>query len=592
MVDDLSDVNLYLIESVEDAMEFKRWLGGRRDVLAFDTETHGLDWWRHPTRLIQIGDAHTGWAMDAVRWNGVANEALTTYDGELVATNTKFDVHMLEEAGISVPTRKIHDTVVMSKLANPGQPAGLKPLAARLVNPRATAGEQLLKSAMRENGWTWGTVPIDFPPYWQYGALDTVLSSRVWAKLKPDVTPLLDVYETEMACLMLLQRMERKGVMLDFGYITEMIAKLEPWVAEMKAWIKAEFGIENPNANDPCIRYLQDLGFRWPHRTEKGNIALTGEVLRGIDHPFAKALLDFREWDRVLGTYLKNYVEYAHGDLLHASTNINGAKTGRMSIGRPSLQNIPRNEHPRNAFIARPGNRLVLCDYDQIEMRLMAHFSGSTKMIEAIRYGDEMTAAGHPGYDVHSMNARGVYGIDFDEPVPKQKRQITKNSGFAKIFGAGLEQFAHTAQVTVEEARAFLETYDREFPEVTQMQERIQQEAFLSYRDTGDAAVTAPDGRRHVAPKREVYKLVNYLIQGTAASVLKRKMVELDNNGLGDYLVLPVHDELIADVPEDEVDEYGAEMKRVMTDNTTFSVPLTVDHEVVECWGEKYREAS
>ncbi|HEX5782580.1 MAG TPA: DNA polymerase [Solirubrobacteraceae bacterium] len=593
---DLSGVRLRLVETIDDLHELKRWMGGRRTVLGVDTETGGLDWWREPLRTVQLGDADTGWCMDARLWLGAARELIEAYEGPVAFHNAKFDMHFLETNGVDVGRHRVHDTRVMAHLLDPTKSTALKAVSARLVHRAAAAGAAQLKRAMSDAKWTWRTVPVDFGPYWQYAALDPVLTARLYDLFRPQVGASFgEVYELEMACQLVLMGMERRGARVDRDYCAAMMDKLEAYLLEMRSWIKYEFGVENPGSDRQVIARLHADGLRWDKKTEKGNVACDREVLQSLPHPFAAAVIQFRDATKLLKTYLKNFYELADADgLLHASINPLGARTGRMSISRPSMQNLPRSQHPRNAIVAREGNVLVLADYDQIEMRLLAHFAQEQAMIAAIRYGDQMTAAGHKGYDVHSMNARGIYGLGMDEPVPKQKRQVTKNSGFAKIYGAGLAQFARTAAIPEPEAKAFLELYDQRFPGVTRFQHEVIQVAVgrarASQREGGDgmAWVTAPCGRRHPCEVRKTYKLVNYLIQGTAADVFKRALVNVDYAGLADYLVLPVHDEAVADVPADEAEEYGRELVKAMENRDDFAVPLTVDLEQYPVWGHKY----
>lgn len=593
---DFSNVRLRLVETLDDALELRRWMGERRPVLGVDTETGGLDWWREPLRTVQLGDAQTGWTMDARMWLGVTRELLEAYDGPIVFHNAKFDLHFLETNGVPIKRHKVHDTRTMAHLLDPTKSTALKAVSARLVHRAAAAGAAMLKRAMADAKWTWRTVPVDFGPYWQYAALDPVLTARLYELFKPAIdAQYREVYELEMACQLVLMKMERRGAFVDREYCSAMMSKLEAYLEEMRSWIKYEFGVENPGSDRQVVERLHADGLRWDKKTEKGNIACDREVLTSLAHPFAYAVIQYRDALKLLKTYLRNFYELCDGDgRLHASINPLGARTGRMSISRPSMQNLPRSQHPRNAIVAPDGYTLVLADYDQIEMRLLAHFAQEQAMIAAIKYGDEMTAAGHKGYDVHSMNARGIYGLDLDATVPKQKRQVTKNSGFAKIYGAGLAQFCRTAGISEAEGKAFLDLYDVRFPGVTRFQHEVTQVAVQRSRDSqraggdGMAWVISPIGRRHPCEVRKTYKLVNYLIQGTAADVFKQALVHLDYAGLSDYLVLPVHDEAVCEVPNEEVDEYSRELVKAMENRNDFAVPLTVDVEHVDRWGVKY----
>lgn len=506
MPDDLGDVRLHFVDSLDKALELKRWLGERRDVLGVDTETGGLDWWRCDLRTVQIGDHNTGWTIPFPDWGGLVKEIAAEYEGDWTAHNTKFDLHFMETNGVFWKRRRAHDTRVMAHALEPRKATGLKPLSARYIHPRATAGEFMLKSAMRDQGWGWHNIPRDFGPYWQYAALDPVLTSRLWSKMKPQVEAegLSQVYDLEMAVLMVLTDMERRGARIDREYCADVEKQLTPWLDQMRDWIKLEFGISNPGSNPQVIKRLQSDGLTWDKRTAKGNVALDKEVLRELDHPLAKSILLYRDKEKLLNTYIANFLELSdQTGFLHASVNALGARTGRMSISRPSMQNLPRSQHPRNAIYAREGNTLVLMDYDQVELRLMAHFADETKMIEAI----------HAGVDLHSWTAQLVYGLG-DAPPSKQQRQVSKNSGFAKIYGAGFEQFSKTAGIPPHEGKAFLQRYDATFPGVRAFQDLVANVAMQRYRETGTPYVQTPVGRMHRCDTDELYKLTNYLIQG------------------------------------------------------------------------------
>lgn len=178
------------------------------------------------------------------------------------------------------------------------------------------------------------------------------------------------------------------------------------------------------------------------------------------------------------------------------------------------------------------------------------------------------------GVDLHTAVAQVIFGTD--HPT-KEQRGVTKNANFAKVYGAGAEKFALTAGVTVEEGIAFYETYDSTFPGVKQFQQLVIDTARQRYVGEGRAYVRAPSGRLHFADTDTLYKLCNYLIQGTAADVLKKKLVELDMCGFGDEMLFPVHDEVLFDFPELDIAQHTNDAERVMEDLDSFSVPLTVE---------------
>ncbi len=211
----------------------------------------------------------------------------------------------------------------------------------------------------------------------------------------------------------------------------------------------------------------------------------------------------------------------------------------------------------------------------------MAHFSGAESMIQLFD-GD---------LDFFTGMARQVYR---DESIEKAdpRRQRTKNGVYAKIYGAGEQKFAHTIGVTDQEAAEFLHALDHAYPEIVGLQREVERVAAERLKDEGQAYVVTPYGRKQPLGHREgIYKLMNHLIQSTAAEILKQRLVDIDAAGLAEYFVLPVHDELDFDVPVDLVADAQATIQQVMPVRD-LTVPITVGVDVVDRWGDKFRKAS
>jgi DNA polymerase-1 len=593
-----TDVTLNWVRTTEDAMQFMRWLGERRPILAVDTETEGFDWWVDGLRTVQFGDRHTGWCLEKDLWWGTCREALERYDEPIAMHNAKFDTHFLEVNGAAVKRWLVHDSRAMAHVLDPSKLSGLKPRAAQELGPWAMHGQDELKQAMAGGGFDFKTVPVEL--LWQYAAFDTVLTAQLAEELLPRVMrERADVYGLELASTQVLMDMERRGILTDRAYLAWAQEEWGRDMHEIEHRIKERFGITNPNSDKQVVDRLRAAGWQPVLFTDKGNVKLDSDVLGGLvdgGSDLAAAVLEYREVHKLLGTYVDNLFELAGPDgRLHASINPLGARTGRMSVSRPSLQNLPaKDARIRNAFVAATGNSLISADYDQVEMRIFAHMSGSRTMIDAIRYGDWMTAQGHKGYDLHSMNARMTFGIGIDEPVPPKSRKRVKGVGFAKVYGSGLETFAATAGLPLNEAAAVIEAYETAFPETRKSGFAQQVTAKLHERKNaeGDPYVVTPYGRKQPCWPTEAYKAVNYLIQGTAADVLKDRLVALSRTWLGDHMLLPIHDEVIFEVPQDAVQEAMATIKAVMPENERFAVPLTVDAEATFRWGDlaKYHE--
>ena len=578
----LDNPRLVLVETWEEAEEFRQWvtdlIASDEPWLGCDTETGGLLWWVEPLRTVQFGTADVGWVLPWDRWAGLIEDTFQRWDRILLFQNAKFDMHFLEREGIDVGRHRVHDTRIIAHLTNNVRFNGLKSLAASLVDSDANFLDHELKAGMKTHGWNWRTVPITFPAYWQYAALDPILTYRVWEEHQSELYEFAPLYDIEITVQQQLTDMEKRGALVDVEYCKDAIMGLESEMDELAERCR-DFDVQSPTSNQQVIKAMLKDAVVFTKRTEKGNISLDEEVLKSLDHPLAELVIKYRHAKKICGTYLQNFIKLSDKDgYLHPDVNQLGARTGRMSVGRPSMQNLERSSLVRDAIIARPGHKLVLIDYDQIEYRLMAHYAG----MESIR------EAAIAGVDLHTVTARLIYNVD---EVTKEQRQITKNATFAKIYGAGIETFAETAQIPVVEAETFMAQYDLSNPEVPHFITELIRQVKVREDEEGVAYVTTHYGRRLRKHKgRGEYVLVNYLIQGTAADVLKEKMMRLSLEGLDDYLIMPVHDELVFDIPEDEIDELVPRLVEAMEEHTRFSVPLTVGVEIVDRWGDKYRK--
>lgn len=568
-------MEVHLVETFQEAETFMSWLGERRPILAMDTETGGLDWWKDELRLVQFGDSECGWAIPFHLWGGLALDAIRTYDGPITFHNAKFDVRYLNTNGAELSYGKVHDTRVMAVLLEPDKRSGLKDLGVRLLGADADEWESALNKAKAQGKWNWATVPTTLPEYWQYACMDTILTARLYELLNPRITGRLrEVYELEIAVENIIDDMERRGIHIDIPYCKYQFESMTDASQALSAWCEKEYGF-GVGSNAKVAAQLQKDGVLLTKMTPGGGWSVDESVLKTIDHPLAIAVIKSRKANRYASAYFGNYITMSDEGFLHPDVNILGARTGRMSISRPALQQIPRDALLRNAFIPRDGNALVSVDYDQIEMRLFTHFCKDPGLIAAFQEGDFF------------LNAASLI---HHTPITDKKdprRQLTKNASYAKIYGAGPNKFAETAEVPIEDATMFLMEYDAAFPGVHTFQQAIINLAKGRIIEEGSAFVNTPLGRREPANEDDLYKLVNYLVQGTAADVFKQSLVQLDRMGLTENFVLPVHDELVFDVPLSEAEEFGRTVKAAM-ERTDFTVPLTCGMDILERWGNKY----
>jgi DNA polymerase-1 len=251
-----------------------------------------------------------------------------------------------------------------------------------------------------------------------------------------------------------------------------------------------------------------------------------------------------------------------------------------MSMSEPNLQNVPirtaMGKRIRNGFIPRDGHRWIKCDADQIEMRILTHLSQDPGLIAAFQSDKDFFV---------NLGIQLFHEPDFTKADPR--RQLIKNGGYAKIYGAGLDKFAKTAGSSTEEASEFMNNFDTTYPGIARFVHEVEVVARQRLHDEGESYVRSPlTGRKHVADPRKEYALVNYLIQGLAGEVLKMKIVELDAAGLDEFMLFPVHDEIDEDVPIDRVDEVVQTLMDVCNDSKLLTVPITWTPAVGDRWGD------
>lgn len=599
----LENVQLNLINSVDDAFEFMRWLSTVRGPLAIDTESEGLSVETDNVRLVQFGDDMQGWAMDFSKWGGVVEDVIRKWEGSYVAHNTTFDYAMLKKHGYELPKHKCHDTRLMIHTLDPVNPTGLKQVAARIVDRTAAGLSNMLDVALgKHGGWTWADVPIvtegPLAVYWQYGGLDCVLTRRVFDEIAPKVrTECPEAYKIELAVNWVVEKMQRRGCVIDRPFVAEKQQQFAEYVDKIERWCLEHYNVK-PGSNAKVIEVLETFGFEFTKKTKTGAKVLDREVLSAIEHPLAEAVFNRRRVQKLESTYLRRFLEYSEYDgLLHPSINSIGGsgknigesggtsaiRTGRMSLSNPNLQQLPRTgsfrpaDVVRSAIIAREGHTLLLSDFDQVEFRIMAHLSKDYNLINTFNE----TA------DIFTDLGKMIYrDEDFTKKDPR--RTTVKNATYSKLYGAGVEKLAWTAKISLEEAQYVTHRYDELYPGISKYMYNRTNEGRKNLQNEGIPYVRSPlTGRRLIADEGKEYTLTNYTIQGMAAEIMKTKIIQLDAAGLGDYMILPVHDEVIFDVPVQERQNAIQTIKSIMNDDQMLSVPLTAGIAEGARWGEK-----
>jgi DNA polymerase-1 len=575
----------------------KRWLGERRDVMGLDTETSGLDAWEPGAklRLIQIGDHREGWAIPWEGWGGAAIECMDAWEGEFTLHNASFDAKWLKvHADWQMPWERTHDTMIMAQIENPGGANDLKTLSTKHVDPRSDAGQKELKLAMKTHGWTWATIPVDFPAYYLYSALDPILAAHLWSHFRTDLK-FPEAYDLEMSVRRICTDMEMQGMRVDLEYSKKRFDELKAQVEKSKQWAKDNWGI-SIGSNPQLANFFQnELGAKFEVFSKtSGNPSVDKnqmELFLKDENPMvrevAKFINEVRNADKMSNSYFKNFLEMHNEGIVHPSIKTMGARTGRMSVTSPALQTIPKDDKMgvRKAFIPRnPGDVLISCDYSQVEMRLLAHFSGDPALQAAFKEADAT------GGDFFVSIGRQIYN-DPNFSKKDKRRGLMKNVMYGAAYGSGIQKMADSAGVSFEQMKAVSDDIFNTYPGIKRFMTDTETMGKMREEKEGVGYIVTGTGRHIPADAGKMYTLTNYTLQGTAAELMKKAIVRLDAAGYGKFMQMAIHDEMIFSMPEHMVEKALPEIEALMSYvNGEFDVDLPAEPEIIGAvsWGQKY----
>lgn len=611
----LGNPDLKLVDSVASAGEFLTWLSQSRplDAVSIDLETGeipgqdkkgALSPWHGNIRLAQVGDAQTGWAIPWAEWAGVFYQAMNNYQGPVIAHNIAFEAKWLAvKSAYNLPWSRAHDTMIMSQVIQPDSPThALKALTSRLIDPRASALQSFLDETMTTNGWTWGTIPTDFPIYWQYGALDTVITTRLFLdhfynQVKPG-TQLNRPYELEMANRRVCTQMEVNGARVDLEYSAQKYQQLVDYTEEAKSAALTRYGY-NIGSPSQLTQAILNLGGDIVKRTAGGSPSMDKEAMdiymrdgNKDVREIAELVNNVRKAGKLASSYFLNFQKDAVDGVLHPEIRTLEARTGRMSITNPALQTLPSNDPlVRRAFLPRnDGEFIVSSDLDQVEFRLTANFSKDQALIDLFLEADRT------GGDVFTSIMRDVYKDQtLDKERDSDKRKLIKGTVYGKLYGAGVTKMALTSKVPESDMQEVVDAFDRSYPGIKRFQKRVEREGQERLDREGYAYVETETGRKLPADADRLYALTNYKIQGTAAELFKQNLIKLDAAGFTEYMVVPVHDEIVLSIPQDIIEDAAPVIQECMTTTEGWAVPLTAGCDIknkrgeyFETWGAKY----
>ena len=513
------------------------------------------------------------------------------------AHNANYDLTVLAEQGLEV-TPVTCDTMVAEWLINPGsRNLGLKNLAWTRLGVEMTPIEELIGSGKKQ--LTMDRVPVDKAA--PYACADVDMTLRLANQLQPELREkaLWELFsEIEMPLVPVIVDMQRAGVKLDVGYLAEMGRDLGQRLGELQEQIEGYVGhaININSTQQLSVALFDEMGLAlpWMRRGKSGYYSTAADVLEKIrdKHPVVELILEHRQLSKLKGTYVDALPALVHPRTgrVHTSFNQAGSVTGRFSSSNPNLQNIPiRTElgrEIRRAFVAEEGWLLLAADYSQVELRVLAHISGDPTMLAAFSRGE----------DIHASTAAAIYGVPLAE-VTRAQRRVAKMTNFAISYGVTGYGLSERTELTPEEAEVFIQTYFKTYPRIKEYIEQTRAQA----RDQGYVETLL--GRRRYFPelgtrarvhhnvREQAYRMaINAPIQGTAADILKvamnRLWRDLQARGLRSRMILQVHDELVLEVPKDELDQVTPLVIETMEGAYDLDAPLKVDAKVGQDWLE------
>jgi DNA polymerase-1 len=385
--------------------------------------------------------------------------------------------------------------------------------------------------------------------------------------------------------------MEINGARVDLDYSRRKRDELLDYTEKVKLWAYNKYDMKI-TSNAQLVRLIEKLGGIITETTPSGQKSASADqmkqlVIEGNDEVkhLAETVLSQRKADKLATTYFQNFLDKEVGGILHPSVKTLGARTGRMSITDPALQTLPSGEATvRQAFIPRdPDHVIIASDLDQVEFRLTAAMSEDPQLISLFHEADAT------GGDAFTSILRDIYQ-DPSATKADPRRKLVKGVVYGKLYGAGVAKMALTAGVSEDQMRSVVDAFDRQYPGVKLLQQKIEDTGMKRLHSEGQGYVLTKTGRRLPCDDDRVYSLTNYLVQSSAAEIFKMNLIKLDQADLTELLIVPVHDEIVLQAPREDVEEIMQTVKQCMTTTEGWAVPLTAGVDgPFENWGEKYQ---
>jgi DNA polymerase I-like protein with 3'-5' exonuclease and polymerase domains len=549
--------------------------------VALDTETQAFDKklgiTHRNAKMIGMSLSYDGqkadYETDKKSW------AFLMPDGEqtVIFHNAKFDFGVLHRAGLPVP-KKFEDTLIASHLLDENNAHGLKPLSKKHLGiDSPTSFDEADRMRL-----------LDPEVFAEYARNDARFTFQLWNKFQKELDEqgLKEVYEMEKQLLPVVMAMEERGMKLDIQSLVTIEREVKADSARLKTEIFELAGVEfelNKPRTVAAILY-DKLGLKCPKETKTGARSVDIESLKEIAHPIAVKLSEYRKIDKLANTFIKVLPKHADAQgRIHPEFKPLGAVTGRFSAADPNVQQIPKKSELgkaiRRAFICEEGNKLICADFSQMELRVLAHYSRDETLLAAYCNGAET--------DLHALTAQKMFNTD---DATKEERGIAKMINFGVVYGItdiGLYRrlTAIGIDTTPKDCKKYIADYFKTYTGVKSFLTKVDK----TIRTRG--YVKNLFGRRRRLKgnnAKEIRQAQNFIIQATSADLVKRAMVALAARlPEGADLISMIHDELIIECRSDHAEEVLGIVVDVMQDTPEgFTVPMTVDAHIVDCWAD------
>jgi len=505
----------------------------------------------------------------------------------------KYDRHVFANHGIEVQGY-VHDTMLQSYVLEVHKPHGLSSLAERHVGRSGLSYEDLCGKGVHQIPFS--QVAIDRAS--QYACEDADLTLAVHQVLWPQLQALprlREIYELEIASSEALYRIERNGVLIDAPTLQQQSHELGQRILQLEneAYEIAgqPFNLGSPKQLGEI--FFDKLGLPVIKKTATGARSTDEEVLEKLaeDYPLPARILEHRSLSKLKSTYTDKLAQMAspRDGRVHTHYAQAVAVTGRLSSNDPNLQNIPirtaEGRRVREAFVAPAGRLIASADYSQIELRIMAHLSGDEALLNAFR----------EGLDVHRATAAEVFGVALEQ-VSTEQRRYAKTINFGLIYGMSSFGLAKSLGIETKAAAAYIDRYFQRYPGVRRyMDDTRAQAKAQGYVETVFGRrlylpeINSPNGPRRAGAERAA---INAPMQGTAADLIKMSMVQvqklLDAEQRGTRMIMQVHDELVFELPESELDWLRQAIPAVMAGVASLQVPLLAEVGVGHNWDQAH----